>query len=93
MNRTPLATAAVVSSSHLQQGLFLMFAVLMTLLAGVAWQRVTQAPEPLLYHQQHAVSSHFSAVSSSGIDMAAERGIEQTAEVNLPAPAQQRWTF
>lgn len=92
MNRTPLATAAV-ASSHVQQGLFVLFAVLVTLLACTAYQRMTQAPEPLLHMMPHAVSSHFSPVSSREMEVPSARDFEQTAEVSAPAAPQQRWTF
>jgi len=91
MNRTPIATAAV-ASSHVQQGLFLLFAVLVTLLACTAYQRLTQAPEPLLHMMPHAASSHFSPVTSRGVEAPSARDFEQTAELNAPA-LQQRWTF
>jgi hypothetical protein len=91
MNRTPLATAAV-ASSQVQQGLFVLFAVLVTLLSCMAYQRLTQAPEPLLHTMPHAASTHFSPVSSRGMEMPSARDFEQTAEVNAVAP-QQRWTF
>ncbi|WP_226503734.1 hypothetical protein [Pseudomonas sp. MWU16-30317] len=92
MNRTPFATAAV-ASSHVQQGLFLLFAMLVTLLGCMAYQRMTQAPEPLLHMVPHAQSSHFSPVSSRSMEMPSARDFEQTAEVNAPAAPQQRWTF
>jgi hypothetical protein len=91
MNRTPIATAAV-ASSHVQQGLFLLFAVLVTLLACTAYQRLTQAPEPLLHMMPHAPSSHFSPVASRSVEAPSARDFEQAAELNAPAP-QQRWTF
>lgn len=92
MNRTPFATAAV-SSAHVQQGLFLLFAVLITLLGCTAYQRLTQAPEPLLHAMPHAPSSHFSPVSSRGVESSSTLNIEPAAEVNAPAAPQQRWTF
>lgn len=92
MNRTPISTAAV-ASSHIQQGLFLLFAVLLTLLGCSAYQRLTQAPEPVLHGMPHASSSHFAPVSSHGVQMPSARDYEQTAELNAPAAPQQRWTF
>jgi hypothetical protein len=92
MNRTPFATAAV-ASSHVQQGLFLLFAVLVTLLGCMAYQRLTQAPEPLLHMMPRAASSHFSPVSSRNLEAPSARDFEQTAEVSAPAAPQQRWTF
>ena len=92
MNRTPFATAAV-ASSHVQQGLFLLFAVLVTLLGCMAYQRLTQAPEPLLHGLPHVSNAHFSPVSSRGMDDASTRDFEQAAELNAPAAPQQRWTF
>lgn len=92
MNRTPFATAAV-ASSYVQQGLFLLFAVLVTLLSCTAWQHLTQAPEPLLHSMPRAASSHFSPVSSRGVEGLSARDFEQTAELNAPAAPQQRWTF
>jgi len=93
MNRTPLATAAVASSSHVQQGLFMLFALLVTLLGGMAYQRLTQAPEPLLHMMPHAATSHFSPVSSRSLQAPSAGDFEQTAELNAPAAPQQRWTF
>jgi hypothetical protein len=92
MNRPYIANVAV-SSSTLQQGLFLLLAVLMTLLACTAYQHLNAKPEPLLYPtHQASTTSHFSPVSTRSAESLGQMQMEQTAETNAPAP-QQRWTF
>ena len=61
MNRPHIANVAV-SSSTLQQGLFLLLAVLMTLLACTAYQHLNAKPEPLLY-PTHQASTRKAACS------------------------------
>jgi hypothetical protein len=92
MNIAPRATAAA-SNALVQQALFVLFAVLVTLLGCTAYQRLTEAPEPLLRNMQHAASAHFSPVSSHAMEASAARVLEPAAEVNAPAAPQQRWTF
>jgi hypothetical protein len=91
MNRTPSITAAV-SPTGLQKGLFVLFAVLVTLLGCQAYERLAPAATPLPLHFQipPMASNQFSPVSR--VQEARGVVLEQTAEVNAPA-VQQRWTF
>lgn len=92
MNR-PLIANVAASSSSIQQGLFVLFALLMTLLACTAYGHLNAKPEPLLYPtHQASTTSHFSPVTTRSAEGLGQMQMEQTAQVNAPAP-QQRWTF
>ncbi|MFJ4195608.1 hypothetical protein [Pseudomonas sp. NPDC089534] len=91
----PSATAVRLSSRHIQQGLFGVLALLVTLIACQQYLRweLSQTPEPLI-SMQHPVQTHFSAAGSRH----AEDGALRMVDVGQPqpldsAPREERWVF
>lgn len=84
-----------ISPLHIQQGLFGVFALLVTLIACqqyMSWEN-SQRPEPLI-SVQHAPQVHFSAVSSSQADSASMRMMDvDQAQPLDQLPREERWVF
>lgn len=95
MNR-PSAAHMPISPLHLQQGLFALLVVLLTLVAVQLVQRVSPAAEPAPQQVVRHVASqtHFSAIGAQ----AAERNTYHLTPVDQAQsaddlPRQQRWVF
>ncbi|WP_017902663.1 hypothetical protein [Pseudomonas asplenii] len=90
-----LAVPLRISSLHVQQALFALLALVITLIVGQAFMRWTQ---PTVEHQrvffQAPVQTHFSAIGSASSDPVAYRltAVEQ-AEPLDDLPRQDRWVF
>lgn len=85
-----------ISPLHLQQGLFAVLALLITLIAGqqfLLWEQ-SQQPETPHVSIQHATQTHFSAVSSNQAELAPMRmmDVDQAQPVD-EMPRQERWVF
>lgn len=94
MNRQRLAAVSV-SNESVRQVLFVMLALLVTLLAGQQYQRWSQAQqhELLLEPQARPVAaSQFIQASAKSSDQAALYQVERSAEV-AQVPNQPRWVF
>ena len=95
MNRQRAAQVHI-SPLHVQQGLFALLALLVTLVAGQLLQRMDQSPQvsaPLL-PVQHTTQTHFSAVSSRLADSAPPQMLEVEQIQSLDGVAgQERWVF
>ncbi|MCU1762904.1 hypothetical protein NTD84_24705 [Pseudomonas sp. 14P_8.1_Bac3] len=85
-----------ISPLHIQQGLFAVLALLITLIGGQQFQRWEQGqqPEAPRVSIQHPTQTHFSAVSSNSVDSAPMRmmDVDQAQPVN-EMPRQERWVF
>ncbi|NWB90159.1 hypothetical protein [Pseudomonas agarici] len=84
-----------VSPLHWQQGLFALFALLVTLIVGQAFQRWSQPLAEARSVPFHApIQTHFSAVGSASDDGGAYTltPVEQ-AEPVADMPLQERWVF
>ncbi|EJN31710.1 MULTISPECIES: hypothetical protein [unclassified Pseudomonas] len=86
-----------ISPLHLQQALFGVLALLITLIACqqyLRWEN-SQQPEAPLISMQHATQSHFSAVSSSvQDDNATMRMVDvDQAQPLDQMPREERWVF
>ncbi|WP_458725873.1 hypothetical protein [Pseudomonas mandelii] len=95
MNRQRVAQLRI-SPLHIQQGLFGVLALLITLIAGqqfLLWEQ-SQQPEAPHLSIQRATQTHFSAVSSSQADLAPMRmmDVDQAQPVD-EMPRQERWVF
>ncbi|MBN3863238.1 hypothetical protein HCU66_13460 [Pseudomonas frederiksbergensis] len=95
MNRQGAARLRI-SSLHIQQGLFALLALLITLVGGqqlMRWEQ-SQQPEPVHQSIPHAPQTHFSALGDNLTDSAAIRmmDVDQTQPVD-ETPAQERWVF
>jgi len=95
MNRQRAAQLRL-SPLHIQQGLFALLALLITLIAGqqfVAWEQ-SQQPETRPLSIQHPVQTHFSAVSSTSADSEPMRMMDvDQAQPVTDMPRQERWVF
>jgi len=93
MNR-PRATHLHLSPLHVQQGLFAVLALLVTLIAGQQFQRWNQASVQVQRLPGHALQqTHFSAAAASISDPAAYR-LTSVDQAQVPdEPFQQRWVF
>jgi hypothetical protein len=84
------------SSLHLQQGLFAVFALLVTLLGGqqfLRWEQSQQQEAPRISFER-PVQSHFSAAKSGMADSAAMRMMDvDQAQPADQMPRQERWVF
>lgn len=85
-----------ISPLHIQQGLFAVLALLITLIAGqqyLRWEQARQPEAPRVSFQQ-PVQTHFSAAGSTSADSAPMRMMDvdqvQTADDVRP---QERWVF
>lgn len=94
MNRQRLAQLRI-APLHLQQGLFAVLALLVTLIAGQQFQRWqdSQAPAPRV-PVHHFTQTHFSSVSSQLNDRAPMHlmAVDQAQPLE-DAPRQERWVF
>jgi hypothetical protein len=95
MNRQRAAQLRL-SPLHLQQGLFCVFALLVTLIAGqqlLSWEQSQQQTAPRVSFQ-HPTQTQFSAASSGMTDSTAMRmmDVDQAQPVN-EIPRQERWVF
>ena len=95
MNRQR-ATQLRISPLHIQQGLFAVLALLITLIGGQQFQRWEQSQQQEVPRVpiQHPTQTHFSAVSSSLADSVPMRMMD----VDQAQPAdelthQERWVF
>ncbi|RON50934.1 hypothetical protein [Pseudomonas frederiksbergensis] len=95
MNRQRAAQLRI-SPLHIQQGLFAMLALTITLIGGQQFARweLSQQPEAPRLSIQHATQTHFSAVSSNLADSAPMRmmDVDQAQPVDQ-MPHQERWVF
>ncbi|BBP73990.1 hypothetical protein CCU68_26635 [Pseudomonas gingeri NCPPB 3146 = LMG 5327] len=94
MNRQRAAQLRI-SPLHLQQGLFALLALLVTLIAGQAFQRWSQPvveARPMFFHAP--TQTHFSAAGPASVDRGAYTlmPVEQ-AESPADLPRQERWVF
>ena len=84
------------SPLHLQQGLFAVLALLITLIAGqqfLRWEQ-NQQQEASRVSFQHPTQTHFSAVSSSQADNGAMRMMDVDQPQPLgDMPREERWVF
>ncbi|MEO8639901.1 hypothetical protein [Pseudomonas sp.] len=85
-----------ISPLHLQQGLFAVLALLITLISGQQfqrWQQSQQQEAPRL-SIQHPTQTHFSAASSNQADSPPMRmmDVDQAQPAN-EMPRQERWVF
>ena len=95
MNRQRAAQLRI-SPLHIQQGLFAVFALLITLIGGqqfLRWEQ-SQQPEAAIAPTHHLTQTHFSAVSSRSADAAPVRmmSVDQ-AEPGSGMLRQERWVF
>jgi hypothetical protein len=85
-----------ISPLHIQQALFGVLALLITLIACqqyLRWEN-SQQPEAPLISMQHATQSHFSAVRSSQAESASMRMMDVDQPQPLDQmPREERWVF
>jgi hypothetical protein len=85
-----------ISPLHIQQGLFAILALLITLIAGqqfLLWEQ-SQQPEAPHVSIHPAIQTHFSAVSSNQADLAPMRMMDvDQAQPADQMPRQERWVF
>ncbi|MGE8485051.1 MAG: hypothetical protein ACN6Q5_20950 [Pseudomonas sp.] len=95
MNRQSAAQFRL-SPLHVQQGLFALLALLITLIGGQQYMRWEQSQQPEAPHLSipHSSQTHFSAVSSNPADNTSMRmmGVDQARPVD-ETPSQERWVF
>jgi hypothetical protein len=95
MNRQRAAQLRL-SPLHLQQGLFCVFALLVTLIAGqqfLFWKQDQQQAAPHVSFQ-HPIQTHFSAASSGMADNSSMRMMDvDQAQPVTEMPRQERWVF
>lgn len=85
-----------ISPLHLQQGLFAVLALLITLISGQQFQRweQSQQQEAPRLSIQHPTQTHFSAASSNQADSPPMRMIDvDQAQPANEMPRQERWVF
>ncbi|PWK39097.1 hypothetical protein [Pseudomonas sp. OV226] len=85
-----------ISPLHIQQGLFVVLALLITLITGQQFLRWEQSQQPETPHVsiQHAAQTHFSAASSNLADTAPMRMMDVDQPQPLDElPRQERWVF
>lgn len=95
MNRYRAAQLRI-SPLHIQQGLFAVLALLITLIAGQQFMRWEQSQQPEAPHVsiQPAAQAHFSAASSSQADLTPMRMMDvDQAQPLDEMPRQERWVF
>ncbi|MCF4997467.1 hypothetical protein GIW70_09965 [Pseudomonas syringae] len=85
-----------ISPLHIQQALFGVLALLITLIACqqyLRWEQ-SQQPEAALISMQHSTQTHFSAVSNRQAENASLRmmDVDQTQPMD-EMPRQERWIF
>lgn len=94
MNRQRPAAVSV-STESVRQVLFVMLALLVTLLAGQQYQRWSQAQQHDLLLEPQArpvAAAQFTQASAKASGQAALYQVERSAEV-VQAPNQPRWVF
>ncbi|MGF0240068.1 hypothetical protein ACQR3P_10255 [Rhodococcus sp. IEGM1300] len=95
MNRQRAAQLRI-SPLHIQQGLFAVLALLITLIGGQQFQRweQSQQQEAPRLSIEHRTQTHFSAVSNNQAEGAAMRmmDVDQAQPVD-DMPRQERWIF
>ena len=95
MNRQRVANLHL-SPVYIQQGLFAVLALLMTLIGGqqfLRWEQSRQPEVPFL-SIPHPVQTHFSAVSSSQADSPPMRMMDVDQPQPLDQlPREERWVF
>jgi hypothetical protein len=85
-----------ISPLHIQQGLFAVLALLITLIGGQQFQRWEQSSqqEASRVTIEHPVQTHFSAASSNLADLSPMRMIDvDQAQPVDEMPRQERWVF
>ncbi|MGZ7458126.1 hypothetical protein ACXPVS_15440 [Pseudomonas sp. Ma2-10] len=85
-----------ISPLHLQQGLFAVLALLITLIGGQQFQRweLSQQQEVPRLSIQHPTQTHFSAASSHQADSPPMRMMDvDQAQPADEMPRQERWVF
>ncbi|MNG18938.1 hypothetical protein D3C84_1030490 [compost metagenome] len=85
-----------ISPLHIQQGLFAVLALLITLIAGQQFQRWEQNQQQEAPHLsiQHPTQTHFSAASSNQADSPPMRMMDvDQAQPADEMPRQERWVF
>ena len=85
-----------ISPLHIQQGLFAVLALLITLIGGQQFQRwqQTSQQEASRVSIQHPAQTHFSAASSNQADLAPMRMMDvDQAQPGDEMPRQERWVF
>ncbi|QAY83282.1 hypothetical protein [Pseudomonas arsenicoxydans] len=95
MNRQRAAQLRI-SPLHIQQGLFALLALLITLIAGQQFLLWEQSQEPEAPHVSihPAIQTHFRAVSSNQADLAPMRMIDvDQAQPADQMPRQEHWVF
>jgi len=95
MNRYRAAQLRI-SPLHIQQGLFAVLAMLITLIAGQQILRWEQSQQPEAPHLsiQHPTQTHFSAASSNLADIVPMRMMDvDQAQPMDEMPRQERWVF
>lgn len=95
MNRQSAAQFRI-SSLHVQQVLWAVVALLITLVAGQQWLswHQSQQPEAPLVSIQRAPQTHFSAVGSLAEVSASMRMVDvDQAQPATDMPPQERWVF
>ncbi|MGW8463992.1 hypothetical protein [Pseudomonas sp. CLCA07] len=95
MNRYRAAQLRI-SPLHIQQGLFAVLAMLITLIAGQQFLRWEQSQQPEAPHVsiQYPTQTHFSAASSNLADIAPMRMMDvDQAQPLDEMPHQERWVF
>lgn len=84
------------SPLYLQQGLFTVLALVITLIGGqqlMLWQH-SQQPDAAIPAAHHFTQTHFSAVSSRSAEAGAVRMLDvDQAQGAFDAPRQERWIF
>ncbi|MDX9666161.1 hypothetical protein QMK50_14415 [Pseudomonas sp. P5_152] len=95
MNRQRAAQLRL-SPLYVQQGLFTVLALVITLIGGqqfMLWQH-SQQPDAAITPTQHFTQTHFSAVSSQTADAAPLRMMDvDQAQPEFDMPRQERWVF
>lgn len=90
------AAQSRISPLHIQQGLFALLALLITLIAGqqfLLWEQ-SQQPEAPRVSIHPATQTHFRAVSSNQADLAPMRMMDvDQAQPADQMPRQERWVF
>lgn len=85
-----------VSPLHIQQGLFAVLALLITLIAVQQYQHWEQGQEQEAPHVsiQHPIQTHFSAVSTNAAESTSLRMMDVDQAQTVDAmPQQERWVF
>ncbi|KPG99470.1 hypothetical protein AEQ67_10065 [Pseudomonas sp. RIT-PI-q] len=85
-----------ISPLHIQQGLFAVLALLITLIGGQQFQswKQSQQQDAIRVSIQHPTQTHFSAASSNQADLAPMRMMDvDQAQPADEMPRQERWVF